>query len=120
MTVRKLFTFILGGALLLGAPATASERLTETQIRALAPGQYVGSWKSKISINLHLDQDGSIYGYVKGVYRRGKWYVDNGQFCLTFTILIFSRTECGEIMRDGGWYIGLYKKGKPRLRMRQV
>lgn len=120
MFYRKLFAIILGGTLVLGQPASAAEKLTEAQIRALAPGQYVGSWKNKISVNLRLDPNGSIYGYVKGIYRRGSWYVDNGQFCLTFSILIFSRTECGEILRDGSSYIGLFKKGKPRLRMRQV
>ena len=109
------------GVLLFTIPVSAAQRLTENQIRALAPGHYIGSWKNKISVNLQLERNGSIHGYVKGVYRSGKWYVSKGRFCLEFSILFITKTECGEIARDGGWYIGLYnKKGVPRLRMRSV
>lgn len=119
MTSGRLAALLLA-LFLVSAPVQSAERLSESQIRGLAPGHYVGMWKSKTSLNLRLDRDGKIYGTVKGVYRSGKWFVDNGKFCLTFSILFISKTECGDILRDGGWYIGLFKKGKPRLRMRQV
>jgi hypothetical protein len=109
------------GVLLFTNPVSAAQRLTESQIRALAPGHYIGSWKKKTSVNLRLEKNGTIHGYVKGVYRSGKWYVSKGRFCLEFSFLFVTKTECGEIARDGGWYIGLYnKKGVPRLRMRSV
>ena len=119
--IARSLAVVAVGVFLFTIPASAAQRLTESQIRALAPGHYIGSWKSKTALSLQLERNGKIHGYVKGVYRTGNWYVSKGRFCLQFSILFITKTECGEIARDGGWYIGLYnKKGKPRLRMRSA
>jgi hypothetical protein len=118
MFSRIMFSLLV----LLGVtfPAHAGQRLTTAQISALAPGYYVGTWKGKRQLNLTLSPNGKIAGTVDGKYHSGRWYVSNGNLCLAFRILIFQKTKCGSIHRDGSWLIGYYKNGKPRIRLRPV
>jgi hypothetical protein len=101
-------------------PADAGPRLTAAQISALAPGYYVGTWKGKRKLNLKLSPNGTVAGTVDGRYHSGRWYVSKGNLCLVFQILMFQKTKCGEIRRDGRWLVGYYKKGKPRIRLRPI
>jgi hypothetical protein len=100
--------------------AEAGPRLTTTQISALAPGYYAGTWKGKRQLYLKLSPDGTISGTVDGARHSGRWYVSNGNLCLVFRILVLQKTKCGTIHRDGSWIVGYYKKGKPRIRLRLV
>jgi hypothetical protein len=100
--------------------AEAGPQLTTAQISALAPGYYTGTWKGKRQLHLKLSPDGTISGTIDGARHSGKWYVDNGNLCLVFRILALQKTKCGTIHRDGGWLMGYYKKGKPRLRLKPV
>jgi hypothetical protein len=101
--------------------AEAGQRLSSAQISALAPGHYVGTWKGKRQLSLRLSPDGKIAGTVDGQYHSGRWYVSNGNLCLVFKILVFQKTKCGAIHRNGRWLIGYYnKKGRPRIRLRPV
>jgi hypothetical protein len=110
---------ILCAFFLLSFPSDAAERLTTAQIKALAPGTYVGTWKNKLQLNLRLLPNGTVAGTVDGVHRSGTWYASDGNLCLVFKILIFEKTKCGAIARDGRWLIGYYnKKGQPRIRLR--
>jgi hypothetical protein len=105
--------------LFLSFPTAAAERLTTAQIKALAPGTYVGTWKNKRQLNLRLSPDGTVAGTVDGVRHSGKWYASNGNLCLVVRILILEKTKCGAILREGRWLIGYYnKKGRPRIRLR--
>jgi hypothetical protein len=101
--------------------AEAGQRLSSAQISALAPGYYVGTWKGKRQLSLKISPNGRISGTVDGQYHAGRWYVANGNLCLVFKILVFEKTKCGAIHRDGRWLIGYYnKKGRPRIRLRAV
>jgi hypothetical protein len=101
-------------------PAEAGQRLSAAQIAALAPGSYVGTWKGKRQLNLRLSPNGTVAGTVDGQYHSGQWYVSGGNLCLVFRILIFEKTKCGSIHRDGAWLVGYYKKGRPRIRLRSA
>jgi hypothetical protein len=104
---------------LMTAPGDAGSRLSAAEIKALAPGVYVGSWKGKLQLHLTLKQNGTVSGTVDGQYHAGRWYVSGGNLCLVFKILVFQKTKCGAISRQGAWLIGYYnKKGKPRIRLR--
>lgn len=118
MFSRIIFSLLV--LLCVSFSAEAGQRLSEAQITALAPGKYVGTWKGKRQLNLRLSANGTIAGTVDGRYHSGRWYVSNGNLCLVFRILIFQKTKCGAIHRDGVWLIGYYKKGKPRIRLRPV
>jgi hypothetical protein len=97
----------------------AAERLTTAQIKALAPGTYVGTWKNKRQLNLKLSPNGTVAGTVDGIHHSGTWYASDGNLCLVFKILVFEKTKCGAIRREGRWLIGYYnKKGVPRIRLR--
>jgi hypothetical protein len=102
------------------APAEAGPRLTAAQIAALAPGYYAGTWKGKRQLYLRLSPDGTISGTVDGARHSGKWYVSNGNLCLVFRVLALQKTKCGTIHREGSGFVGYYKKGRPRMRLRPV
>jgi hypothetical protein len=106
--------------LLVSFSAEAGQRLSSAQISALAPGSYVGTWKGRRQLALKLSPNGSIAGTIDGKYQSGRWYVSGANLCLVFRVLVLQKTKCGSIHRDGKWFIGYYKKGKPRLRLRAV
>jgi hypothetical protein len=119
MIIRIILSLLVLLCVSLGAEA--GQRLSSAQISALAPGYYVGTWKGKRQLSLRLQPNGRISGTVDGQYHAGRWYVSNGNLCLVFRILVFEKTKCGAIHRDGRWLIGYYnKKGKPRIRLRAV
>ena len=102
----------------LSLPSGAAERLTTAQIKALAPGTYVGMWKNKRQLNLRFSPNGTVSGTVDGIRHSGTWYASNGNLCLVFKILVFEKTKCGAILRNGRWLVGYYnKKGVPRIRL---
>jgi hypothetical protein len=104
---------------LMSGPGEAASRLSAAELRALAPGVYVGSWKGKLQLHLTLKQNGTVSGTVNGRYHAGKWYVSGQNLCLVFRILVFEKTKCGAISRQGPWLVGYYnKKGKPRIRLK--
>jgi hypothetical protein len=119
MIIRIILSLLVLLCVTLGAEA--GQRLSSAQISALAPGYYVGTWKGKRQLSLRMQPNGRISGTVDGHYHAGRWYVSNGNLCLVFRILVFEKTKCGAIHRDGRWLIGYYnKKGKPRIRLRAV
>lgn len=102
----------------LAMPGAAGSRLSGSEIKALAPGVYVGSWKGKRQLHLTLKQNGTVSGTVDGRHHSGKWYVSGDNLCLVIRVLVFQKTKCGSISRQGSWLVGYYKKGKPRIRLR--
>ncbi|HEY7750339.1 MAG TPA: hypothetical protein VH933_16885 [Aestuariivirgaceae bacterium] len=118
-----MFSRVVLAALVLlfaSLPSHAAQRLSAAQISALAPGNYVGTWKGKRQLNLRLSSNGVVSGTVDGIHHSGRWYVSDGNLCLEFKIIIIKKTKCGEIRREGRWLVGYYKKGKPRIRLRAV
>jgi hypothetical protein len=106
--------------ILVTAPGNTGPRLSPAEINALAPGVYVGSWKEKKELHLTLDKDGTVSGTVDGRYHVGTWYVSDEEFCIEFTIIIFEKTKCDSIYREGDWLVSYSKKGKVRIRLKLV
>jgi hypothetical protein len=103
-----------------GTPSGAagkSERLSEAEIEALAPGEYVGTWKAKKQLHLMLSDDGTVSGTLDGRYHEGQWHVSNGKLCIEFTIIIFEKTKCDVVYREGNSVVSYNKKGKARIRL---
>jgi hypothetical protein len=104
--------------LLMTMPGEAGTRLSAAEISALAPGEYVGTWKGKKKLHLTLNPNGTVRGTVNGIGYRGKWYVSGQSLCVVFRIMGTEKTKCGGIHRQGAWLVGYYKQGTPRLRLR--
>jgi hypothetical protein len=103
-----------------GTPSGAagkSERLSEAEIDALAPGEYVGTWKGKKQLHLMFNEDGTVSGTLDGRYHEGQWHVSEDELCIEFTILIFEKAKCDAVYREGDSVVSYNKKGKPRIRL---
>jgi hypothetical protein len=105
--------------LLMTSYGQAGTRLSAAEINALAPGDYVGTWKAKRKLHLTLNTNGTISGSVDGYRYRGNWYVSGQSLCVAFKIMSVQKTKCGDIRRQGAWLVGYSnKKGEPKIRLR--
>src|SRR5215216_1354516 len=77
--VVALYAFVL-----MTSYGQAGTRLSASEIRALAPGDYVGTWKAKRKLHLTLNTNGTISGSVDGFRYRGNWYVSGQSLCVAF------------------------------------
>jgi len=111
----------ISALLLMTSYGQAGTRLSAAEIRALAPGDYVGTWKAKRKLHLTLNTNGTISGSVDGFRYRGNWYVSGQSLCVAFTVMSVGKTKCGDIRRQGAWLVGYNnKKGEPRIRIRSA
>lgn len=115
-----LYRLLLALSLLIAMalPSQAGSRLSGSEIKSLAPGVYVGTWKGKRKLHLNIRQNGTISGTVDGRRHSGSWYVSGDNLCLVVKVLVIRKTKCGAISRQGSWIVGYYKEGKPRIRLR--
>jgi hypothetical protein len=105
--------------ILMSVSSEAGPRLSASEIRALAPGEYVGTWKAKRKLHIVFNANGTIHGSMSGFRYGGKWYVSGQNLCIVYRILTVEKTKCGAIRRQGPWLVGYYnKKGVPRIRLR--
>ena len=111
----------LSALLLMTSHGHAGTRLSAAEIRALAPGDYVGTWKAKRKLHLTLNTNGTISGSVDGYRYGGNWYVSGQSLCVAFKIMSVAKAKCGDIRRQGAWLVGYNnKKGEPRIRIRSA
>lgn len=115
-----LYRLLLALSLLvsMAMPGEAGSRLSGSEIKNLAPGVYVGTWKGKRKLHLTLQQNGTVSGTMDGRRYSGSWYVSGENLCLVFKVLVIRKTKCGAVSRQGNWLVGYYKEGKPRIRLR--
>jgi hypothetical protein len=100
-----LYAFVL-----MTMPGEAGARLSAAEISALAPGEYVGTWKGKKKLHLTLNTNGTVRGTVDGHNYKGKWYVSHQSLCVVFRIMGTEKTKCGGIHRQGAGLVGYYNK----------
>jgi hypothetical protein len=116
LAVLVLFVLMTGSA---KAEEPYGRKLDEAALRSLAPGDYVGSYKDKLALQIHLKPDGKVSGTVDGERHRGKWRIRNGEICITVLVIILRKTKCSPVFYDGDRYFGMFNKsGKPRLVLR--
>lgn len=100
----------LAGALIaavaLGAPARASEPMTEQELLRLAPGTFHAVVKGKYQLTVKLTRDGTAVGYVPGIEDKGRWTVRGNQLCIVMPTWTRGRVECSHVISDNGWYKG--------------
>ncbi len=100
--------------------AFGDERLTASEIRKVAPGNWSGHYKGT-PLKLSIATNGTVTGRYAGIPARGHWGVKGSakgdKFCLTFSATV-SQTKCGELFRKGDNIVyGYLNRGKPRLRL---
>jgi hypothetical protein len=100
--------------------AVASERLSSDELHALAPGEYVGTWKGKKQLHIFLSEDGTLEGTVNGKPQKGRWHIEDEKLCIEFRLLFLQTVRCDAVYRQAEWLISLNKKGESRIRLTRV
>lgn len=125
--MRKSAAFMGMIALVLGlglepgvrVTAAAAEQIPGTAIKALFPGTFEGVWKGKHELVIGAKANGKLSGFADGKYDEGRWEVDGDRLCVSFEVWTDGDRKCGELYRNGSWYVGLVDDGEPRLRFRK-
>jgi hypothetical protein len=81
-------------------------------------GVYTAYWK-KHRARVKLNSDGTLRAVSENRFDEGRWKVEGDRLCVSFRVWTKGRFKCGRVYRRGGWYEGLYKNGRPRLRFRR-
>jgi hypothetical protein len=96
------------------------ERLTAEQIQALAPGEYVGTWKGKKQLHIFLSEDGTLQGTVNGKPQKEKWHIKDEKLCIEFRVLFIDTVRCDAVYRQAEWLVSYNKKRESRIRLMRV
>jgi hypothetical protein len=95
--------------------ALADKKLSGSEIRATAPGEWSGRYKN-VPLHLIIANGGKVNGRFAGIPRSGTWQVSGSQFCLTFRAIAEVKTKCGAVHLNGKTLYGFFtKRGKARL-----
>ena len=93
----------------------ADRKLSGSEIRATAPGQWSGKYQG-VPLHLTIARGGKVSGRFGGFARAGTWRVSGSQFCLSFRIITTVKTKCGAVHTNGKTLYGFFNKsGKARL-----
>jgi hypothetical protein len=101
-------------------PPPAPERLSGEEIQALAPGEYVGTWKGKKQLHIFLSEDGTLHGTVNGKPQKGKWHIKDEKLCIQFRVLFIETVRCDAVYRQAEWLVSFNKKRESRIRLTRV
>ena len=115
----KFAAIALLGVMTSLSPASAAERLTAKQIRALFPGSFTGIWQNTNRVSIKAERDGTLAGVAGGMTDSGVWQVNGRRLCVTFKSWTQNKQRCGEVFRDGAQYIGFIEDGKPQLQFQR-
>ena len=99
--------------------AAAADRLSPREIRALFPGSFTGTWQGKHTIAIVAGEDGSLAGAVGSSTDTGVWSISGRQLCVTFKTWTENVKQCGEVFKQGEFYIGFIQDGKPQLQFQK-
>ena len=119
--MRRLAVVLFVTTLMIAAlpllAAARGDQVPGEQLRRLK-GVYTAVWKGHRA-RVRLNPDGTLRAVSENRFDSGRWKVVGNRLCVSFRVWTKGRYKCGTVHRRGGWYEGLYKKGKPRLRFRR-
>lgn len=105
---------------LIGASsATAAQRLSGNQIRALFRGVINGLYKNETVVKAKATRDGGLIAWFEGKVDTGTWKVVNNQVCVAFKVWTSGKFKCRFVEREGGWYLAVNKKGKSKFKFKK-
>jgi len=93
----------------------SAESLKGSEIRALFPGQFSGTWKGQHRVTISVSQNGTLAGSAGIMSDTGSWSVAGRKLCVTFKSWTKNNRHCGEVYKSGNSYLGFVENGKPML-----
>ena len=98
-------------------PAQARQ-LSAAELKRLH-GVYRVIWKNRHKARVQVRRDGTLLARAGNKVDTGRWQVRGKQLCVSFRVWTKGRFKCGAVYRRGGWYVGFFKNGKPRVKFRR-
>ena len=93
-------------ACLLSPTAHGGDKLSSSELRQLAPGQYAVNVMGLVSMTVSMRANGVITGQAKGEKDRGLWRVKGEQLCIAWSKWNDGKTSCAALSGDNGSYRG--------------
>lgn len=112
---RRWIAAALLALLAMPASTLADKKLSGSEIRATAPGEWRGTYKN-VPLQLSIAKGGKVAGRYAGIPHSGTWRVSGSQFCITFRAIGQVKTKCGVVHLNGNKLYGFFNRGgKARL-----
>lgn len=112
MALRSMSAAVLFGAaaLTLAAGAEAGS-LGKGEVTKLFPGQFEAQVKG-YRVSFNGTRGGTLSGRAFGQQDKGRWYMQGSSLCVVWNKWTKGKAQCGEIQRQGGWYVAMNNDGE--------
>ena len=111
MTFRKVCAGLLGAAALTVAAQAEAGSLGQAEVAKLFPGQFEAKVKG-YRVSFAGSRGGALAGQAYGQKDKGRWYMQGSSLCVVWTKWTKGQAHCGEITRQGGWYVAMGNSGE--------
>ena len=93
--------------------STEGQRLSSEEIATSVSGQKLEARTANgREIRVTFDPDGTMAGRMGGSRDRGKWWVENDQFCRQWNNWVGRKQNCYVVVKDGAMYKWFESDGK--------
>lgn len=111
MTFRKICAGLIGAAALTAAAQAEAGSLGQAEITKLFPGQFEAKVKG-YRVSFAGSRGGALAGQAYGQKDKGRWYMKGSSLCVVWNKWTKGEAHCGEITRQGGWYVAMGNSGE--------
>ncbi|MFN4141102.1 hypothetical protein [Aestuariivirga sp.] len=112
MTNRSILVAMSVAAALLASPLTAEAgSLGKAEIAKLFPGQFEAKVKG-YRVSFSGSSGGALAGQAYGQKDKGRWYMKGTTLCVVWSKWTKGKAHCGQISRQGGWYVANSSEGE--------
>jgi hypothetical protein len=112
MALRSISTAVLIGAAVLSTSAIAEAgSLGKGEVTKLFPGQFEAKVKG-YRVAFTGTKGGTLSGSAYGQQDKGRWYMSGSALCVVWNKWTKGKAHCGEITRQGGWFVAVNGEGE--------
>jgi len=112
MILRKTFVaLLLGAAALTAAAGAQAGSLGKAEVTKLFPGQFEAKVKG-YRVAFAGTKGGALSGSAYGQQDKGRWYMKGSTLCVVWNKWTKGKAHCGEITRQGGWFVAVNAEGE--------
>jgi hypothetical protein len=102
---------LIGAAALTLSSGAEAGSLGKGEVTKLFPGQFEAQVKG-YRVSFAGTRGGTLSGRAYGQQDKGRWYMQGTALCVVWTKWTKGKAHCGEIQRQGGWYVAMNGNGE--------
>jgi hypothetical protein len=111
MALRTVPAALLLVAATLAPAAAEAGSLGKGEITNLFPGQFEAKVKG-YRVAFAGSKGGTLSGRAYGQQDQGRWYMKGSTLCVVWNKWTKGKAHCGQITRQGGWYVAMSSEGE--------